>query len=296
MKTETCTYDIVRFRDGSFELEINVSPKEETVWLSKNDIALLFERDRSVISRHIRNVFKEHECDEKSNVHFLHVANSDKPVEYYNLEVVISVGYRVKSKRGVIFRRWASSVLKQYMLKGYSIDSSRVLVTQENYINLVNVVNRIDNHQQNLTKRVEKLEIKNEETRHRLFFRGQLYDATSCIEGIIAEAKKSVVLIDNYVDKRTLDIISKKKKDVSLVIVTSYTGLRITETEIQAFNVQYGGLSVQYSEEFHDRFLVLDNSILYHCGASIKDAGKRTFGITLIEDEKYLKSLLDRLN
>ena len=118
--------EIVIFETEDKMITIPVAVEHETVWLSQAQMIELFERDQSVISRHIRNVFKEHEVDEKSNMHFLHIANSDKPVAFYSLDVIISVGYRVKSKRGVEFRRWANSVLKQYILKGYAVNDNRI--------------------------------------------------------------------------------------------------------------------------------------------------------------------------
>ena len=118
--------EIVIFETEDKEVKLPVTVEDETVWLNQNQMIELFGRDQSVISRHIRNVFKEHEVDEKSNMHFLHIANSDKPVAFYSLDVIISVGYRVKSKRGVEFRRWANSVLKQYILKGYAVNDNRI--------------------------------------------------------------------------------------------------------------------------------------------------------------------------
>ena len=118
--------EIVIFETEDKKITIPVAVDGESVWLSQAQMIELFGRDQSVISRHIRNVFKEHEVDEKSNMHFLHIANSDKPVAYYSLDVIISVGYRVKSKRGVEFRRWANSVLKQYILKGYAVNDNRI--------------------------------------------------------------------------------------------------------------------------------------------------------------------------
>ena len=133
-------YEIVKFKDDGLELDVNVSANEETVWLTKEQMSILFDRDRSVISKHIKNIFDEEELEEKSNVHFLHIANSDKPVQHYSLDVIISVGYRVKSKRGVLFRKWATNVLKEYLLKGYVINENRVVVSNENYIQLRNEV------------------------------------------------------------------------------------------------------------------------------------------------------------
>ena len=153
-------YEIVKFVDNGFELEVNVSPAEETVWLTQDQMADLFQKTKSTINEHIKNAYAEGELCAGTMKKFGISEFSKKPTNFYNLDVIISVGYRVKSPRGVLFRKWATSVLKQYMLKGYAIDSSRVLVTHENYLDLVNVVNRIDSTQSELINRVEKLENK----------------------------------------------------------------------------------------------------------------------------------------
>lgn len=296
MKTETCNYDIVRFKDGNFELEVSVSPTEETVWLTQEQIGLLFDTARSSIAYHLGNIFRNRELEERTSVKFFDRSPKHRPSKYYNLDVILSIGYRVNSKRGQIFRRWSSQILKEYMLRGYSIDSSRVLVTQENYLNLVNAVNRIDDRQHNLITRVEKLEGKEAETGHKLFFQGQLYDAVSCIEGIISGARESIILIDNYADRQTLDLLTKKRSGVSVRLFSTEAGLSITEKELKSFNCQYGNLTVKITNEFHDRFIILDRDELYHCGASVKDAGRKTFGISKIDDDNYLKSLLERVS
>ena len=120
-------YEVIKFKDNEFEMDVKVSPNEETVWLTKEQIGILYGRDRSVISRHINNIYLEEELDRNTSVHFLHISENhsnpqNRPPEYYNLDVVISVGYRVKSKRGVLFRKWANQVLKQYLLNGYVIN------------------------------------------------------------------------------------------------------------------------------------------------------------------------------
>ena len=290
------SYELVKFVDGSFELEVNVSPEEDTVWLTKKDLSLLFNRERTVISRHISNIFTDGECDRESNVRFMHVANSDKPVEAYNLDVVIAVGYRVKSLRGVIFRKWATSVLRQYMLRGFAVEPSRVLVSRENYLDLVNVVNRIDSTQTDLVGRVERLEDKYPELGMRIFFKGQLYDASSCIEGILEQAEREILLIDGYVDRRTLDMLSGKRTGVTVLLYTSSKGNSITGKEISDFNAQYPSLEVHITDEFHDRFLILDRKRMYHIGASVKDAGRRTFEISESSDGMYLEMMLGRLS
>ena len=182
------TGEIVKFVDNGFELEVNVSPKENTVWLSQAEMSLLFSRDISVISRHIKNVLSEGECDEKSNLHFLQIPFSDKPTVLYSLDVIISVGYRVKSQRGVVFRRWATSVLKQYMLKGYAVDQARTLVTNDNYLSLLNLVTDMKSSQIKLEDRVEKLENKYPELAGKVFYDGQMWDAVFCIEKLISKA------------------------------------------------------------------------------------------------------------
>ena len=289
-------YEIVKFVDNGFELEVNVSPKENTVWLSQAEISLLFDRERSVITKHIRNIMAEGECDEKSNVHFLHIPFSDKPTVLYSLDVIISVGYRVKSQRGVAFRRWATSVLRQYMLKGYAIDSSRVLVTQENYLDLVNVVNRIDSTQSELIHRVEKLENKYPELNEKVLWEGHMWDAVSCLENLISKAEKSIVLIDDYVDRQTLDILSKKKPKAKAIIITDDRNSNLTQKEIAAFEKQNGTLTMMYSRIFHDRFLILDGKELFYCGASLKDAGKKVFALGRIHDSEYLKGIISRIS
>ena len=139
-------YEIIKFENGSVELEVNVSPEEETVWLSLNEMCLLFGRDKSVISRHLRRIFEENELEKNQVVAKNATTGTDGKtyqVDYYNLDVIISVGYRVKSKNGVIFRKWASSVLKEYLIKGYAMNEGRTLITKDNYLNLVNRVDSL---------------------------------------------------------------------------------------------------------------------------------------------------------
>ena len=142
-------YEIIEFKNNEIELSVNVSPKEDTVWLTKEQMAILFGRDRSVISKHINNILKEGELDDSTCAFFAHVQKEGnrevkRNIEYYNLDMIISVGYRVKSKNGIIFRKWANNILKEYLLKGYVVNENRTLVTNENYVNLINKVDSID--------------------------------------------------------------------------------------------------------------------------------------------------------
>ena len=214
-------------------------------------------------------------------------------VKVYNLDMVISIGFRVKSQRGIVFRKWATSVLKQYMLKGYAIDSSRVLVTQENYLDLVNVVNRIDSTQSELITRIERLEAKYPELNTYVFACGQMFDATSFLGQIIGKAKNEIVLIDNYIDRGTLDILSHKAKETRALIITSEVGNRVTPKEYQTFNAQYCNLTINTTDKVHDRFLILDGKEMYHIGASLKDAGRKLFGMDLINNPEIIHFVLE---
>ena len=285
-------YEIVKFVDNGFELEVNVSPEEDTVWLTQEQMAVLFQKSKSTINEHVKNSFEEGEVGSGAMIKFGKTEFSKKPTYYYNLDVIISVGYRVKSKRGVIFRRWATSVLKQYMLKGYAVEPSRVLVTQENYLSLVNVVNRIDSTQTELISRVEKLESKYPELNNYVFACGQMYDATSFLCRIMEKARSGIILIDNYVDRGTLDILSHKRQGVKVRIITSKDGNRITKKEMDTFNAQYHDLSLETTDKVHDRYLIIDTMEMYHIGASLKDAGKKLFGMDLIHDAETIRFVL----
>ena len=294
-------YELVKFVDGSFELEVNVSPVEETVWLTQQQMAMLFDVDQSQISRHIATIYKEEELvkevtyAENALVQVEGQRRIKRKIQFYNLDMIIAVGYRVNSKRGTAFRQWANKILKQYMLKGFAIEPSRVLVSKENYLDLVNVVNRIDRTQTDLIGRVERLEDKYPDLGQRIFFKGQMWDASSCIEQILEKASSEIILIDSYVDRKTLDMLSRKKTGVSVLMFTSASGNRITAKELYDFNVQYPSLDVSITDEFHDRFLILDRKNMYHIGASIKDAGKKAFEISTNEDPKILEGILSRL-
>ena len=283
-------YELVKFNDEGIELDVNVDTSEETIWLSKEQMAKLFNRDRTVISKHISNVFKEGELDQKSNVHFLHIANSDKPVQYYTLDVVISVGYRVKSKNGTIFRKWASSVLKEYLLNGYVINENRVTVSNENYIELRNEVSSINNR---LIKVEEK--IFNDDIRiDQIFYNGSFYDSYTLIQSIFEQANDTIIIIDNYIDRSVLDRLIIKKKNVKVLIYTNNKTSKLINNDINTFNQEYGLLNVIDTNKVHDRYIIIDNKKIYHLGASIKDLGKKIFSI-IESDSSIIKELLIKI-
>ena len=249
--------------EGAVSLEVRL--ENETVWLTQQQITELFQRERTVITRHINNVFKEKELDEKSNVHFLHIANSDKPVKIYSLDVIISVGYRVKSQRGTQFRQWANKVLKEYMLKGYAINQ------------------RIESLEKTVADHSEKIDFF---VRHSLppiegiFFAGQIFDAYKFVCDLVKSARKSIVLFDNYIDESVLTLFGKRGKSVSVVIYTDKIIPQL-ELDIKRFNAQYSPVKVKLYTKAHDRFLIIDGEI-YHIGASLKDLGKKLFAFSKI--------------
>ena len=291
-------YEIVKFVDNGFELEVNVSPSEDTVWLKAEEMAILFDVQRPAIVKHILNVINSGELDNSTCSILEQVQNEGgravkRETKIYNLDMIIAVGYRVNSKRGTIFRQWANRVLKQYMLKGYAIDSSRVLVTKENYLNLLNVVTDMKSSQLSLEKRIEKLESKYPELNTYVFACGQMFDATSFLGHIIEKAENEIILIDNYIDWGTLDILSHKRKESQLTLITSKEGNRVTPKEHQTFNSQYCNLIIKTTDKVHDRFLILDNTEMYHIGASLKDAGRKLFGMDLINNPEIIRFVLE---
>lgn len=264
------TNEIILYQADELQERIEVRVGEETVWLNQEQISKLFQRDQSVISRHIRNVFKEGELEEESNMQKMHIPNSDKPVTYYNLNVIISVGYRVKSKQGTQFRIWATNVLRDYMLKGYALNQR---------------MNRIENSVEALTSKVQEIDfqIKSKDLPDKgLFFDGQVFDAYTFASDLIRKAKKSIILIDNYVDDTVLTLLSKRKKEVSCTIYTK-TISRTLQLDLERHNSQYPAIEIREWNSSHDRFLLIDEKELYHIGASLKDLGKRWFGFSRMD-------------
>ena len=278
-------YELVKFVEEGFELEVNISPKEETIWLTLEKIAILFNRDKSVISRHIKNIFDEQELNENSTVAKNATVQVEgkrqvkRYIEYYNLDVIIAVGYRVNSKMGTKFRQWANKVLKEYLLKGYVINENRVIVSNENYIELRNEVASINNR---LIK-VEDKVLDKEYNLSKIFYDGEFYDAYTLIQYIFEKANNEIIIIDNYVDRTILDRLVVKKQNVRVSIYTS-NNTRLLNSDINTFNNQYGGLSIKYTNKVHDRYIIIDQSKLYHLGHSIKDLGKKIFSINELDD------------
>ena len=258
----------------------------ETVWLSQEQMIALFQRDRSVISRHIANAFKEGEVDKENCLHILQTNTKGRPEVVYNLEVVTSVGYRVKSLRGVLFRRWANRVLKEYLLRGYSVNARMNQLEDK-------MDRRLAQHDQAIVDLREKVDFFVQTQIPPLqgvFYDGQLWDARALVLQIVSRAKRSLVLIDNWATPETLDLLAKKGKGVKVTVFTSehydtkhVPHHKISPADVETFNAQYPKLAVRYNESFHDRFLIIDDKELYLVGASLKDLGRKCFALMKLD-------------
>ena len=282
-------FEVVKFIDDNIELDVNIDPYSETIWLTQSQMAILFGVDISRISRHIKNALNEEETNSKRNLRKTQIANSDKLVYLYDLDVIISVGYRVKSIKGVIFRKWATKVLKEYLLQGYVINEERSLVTNENYVRLINKVESLDERVSNIENNYKPQDFKSSQ----LFFDGQFYDAYTLIQSIFELANNEIIIIDNYVDRSILDRLVVKKDNVQVIIYTSINS-KLLGRDINTFNSQYGGLDVKYTTNVHDRYIIIDQNKIYHLGHSIKDLGKKIFSISE-SDSNLISKLLSNI-
>ncbi|MDE6094771.1 MAG: virulence RhuM family protein [Muribaculaceae bacterium] len=271
--------------DASVKLEVRL--EDETVWLTQQQMSDLFLRDRTVITRHINNIFKEKELEEKSNVHFLHIANSDKPIKLYSLDVIISVGYRVKSVRGTQFRQWANKILKEYLLRGYSVNQR--LLHMESRID--HRLSEHDNQIKELSGKVDFFLRTSLPPKEGILFDGQIFDAYVFVCDLIKRAKKRVVLIDNYIDETVLTLLDKRHSGVFATIYTKRINRQL-QLDIERHNDQYVPIDVRTAHDIHDRFMVVDDT-LYHIGASIKDLGLKLFAFSKMETSPSV--ILDKL-
>ena len=255
-------------------------------------MALLFNVNVSAVNKHIKNIISENELDEGSTVSKMEIVRYEgnrrvkRNINIYNLDMIISVGYRVNSTEGIKFRKWANKVLKEYLLKGYIINEERSLVTNENYVRLINKVESLDERVNNIEKEYKPQEFKNSQ----LFFDGEFYDAYTLIQSLFESANKEIIIIDNYTDRIILDRLVVKKSNVQVIIYTSINS-RLLAKDINAFNNQYGGLDVRYTTNVHDRYIIIDQNKLYHLGHSIKDLGKKIFSISELDNNLILTLL-----
>ena len=282
--------------DETVRLEVRL--EDDTVWLTQAQMAELFQTTRNNVTLHIGNIFKEGELSEFSvrKESLLTAADGKKyRTKFYNLDVIISVGYRVKSQRGTKFRQWANKVIKDYLLRGFAINQQ--LMQLENRVNA-----RIDAHiqmDQNhflqietaLRNHQEKIDFfvrTNQPPVEGVLFEGQIFDAYKLVEALVKSAKREIILIDNYIDAAIFDLLEKREQGVAATIYTEHVDQSLQH--LQQLNQQQYRRRIEvkeYNSRFHDRFLILDDA-LYHFGASFKDLGKRLFAFELMGIDKNL--------
>lgn len=266
--------------NDSIRLEVRL--EEETVWLNRNQMSVLFGRDVKTIGKHINNALREELQGLATVAKFAIVQNEGgrqvaRTIDFYNLDMILSVGYRVKSSQGILFRQWANSVLKEYLLKGYSINQ------------------RFERLEQRVSRTEEKIDFFVRTSLppvEGVFFDGQIYDAYELACRLVKSAKKRIVLIDNYIDETVLTLLDKRAEGVTAAIYTQQPSAQL-QLDIQRHDAQYAPIPVHVLTRSHDRFLLLDDDV-YHVGASLKDLGKRWFAIMKMQEtnaEEILKRL-----
>jgi len=262
---------ILYHSDNSIQLEVRI--EEDTVWLTQAQMAELFQTTKQNVSLHINNIFKENELTKDSTVkEYLTVRQEGlrvikRKVEYFNLDVIISVGYRVKSLRGTQFRIWANNVLKEYLLKGYVLH------------------HRIDRIEKKIVEHDQKFDLlikTHLPPQEGIFYDGQIFDAYKFTADLVKSAKSSIVLIDNYVDESVLMLLSKRSKGIKTTIFTLKVSNQL-QLDLDKHNMQYEPIEIKIFTKSHDRFIIIDQQTVYHIGASLKDLAKKWFAFSRIE-------------
>ena len=266
--------------DSSIRLEVRM--EKETVWLNRQQMATLFDRDIKTIGKHINNALSQELRGLSTVAKFATVQQEgdrlvNRDIEYFNLDMILSVGYRVKSQKGILFRQWANAVLKEYLLHGYAVNQ------------------RIERLEQRVSKTEEQIGLFVRTALppvEGVFYDGQIFDAYAFASDLIRSARKRIILIDNYIDESVLMMLAKREERVTADIVTR----RVTEAltlDLERHNRQYPPVDVRECDRYHDRFLIIDDTV-YHLGASLKDLGKKLFAFSRMEvrAEEIMKGII----
>ena len=262
--------------DEAVRLEVRL--ENETVWLTQEQIAILFGTKRPAITKHLNNIYNSGELDKESTCSILeHMGNDGKQkyvTKFYNLDAILSVGYRVNSRNATLFRRWSNSVLKEYLLKGHAI----------NY-RLQQIDTRLQKHERQikyLTDKVDFFVRTSLPPVEGVFYDGQIFDAYKFATDLIRSAGKSLLLIDNYIDESVLLMLSKRRSGVCATVYTQKITTQL-QLDIEKHNRQYPPVEIRIYNKCHDRFLIIDNTEVYHIGASLKDLGKKMFAFSRMD-------------
>ena len=267
-----CRGEIVLYQpDEKTRLEVRID--SDTVWLSQQQMAHLFDVKENTITYHLKEIYNSRELDVESTARKIRVVRLEgtrkvnRQIDFYNLDMILSIGYRVNSVRGIMFRRWSSTVLKQYLLQGYSINRQLVVLQQQVDSRFEALEHRVDEQQQ----QVEFLVDMHRQPEERIFSTGCVFDAWEYVAALVREAKNRIVLIDNYCDERTLTLLSKRQSNVECTIYTRFN--EAFDTDLEKHNRQYPAIrKVQLPQKEHDRFLMIDDTV-YILGDSLKNLG-----------------------
>jgi len=263
------TGEIILYQNQDNTISLNVRLENDTIWLTQAQIALLFGVKQPAISKHLKNIFTSGELNEFSVYSILEYTASDGKIYktgFYSLDAILSIGYRVNSKDATMFRIWANSVLKDYLLKGYAIN------------------HRIERLEHKIVEHDQKFDLLIRTSlppKEGIFYEGQIFDAYVFVSDLIKSAKKSIVLIDNYIDESVLLLLSKRETKINAKIYTKQISEQL-QLDLSKHNFQYETINIYESNSFHDKFLIIDETV-YHIGASLKDLGKKLFGFNKME-------------
>ncbi len=281
---------IAMYQSG--EIELGISIQEETIWLTQKQIVELFDSSKANISEHIKSIFDSDELSRSATVRKFRTVQNEggrevtRNLEHYNLDMVISVGYRVNSIKATKFRQWATSVLKQYIRDGYAINTEKI--THERFVSLEQEVLSLHSKVTSIDLRLQD---KSLNPTQGIFYDGQVFDAYVFIANLIKRAEISIKLIDNYIDESVLTLFSKNQN----IQVTFYTNniSKQLKLDLKKYNAQYTQIDVKKLSVSHDRFLIIDDTVIYHIGASLKDLGKKWFSFSKMDEESF--GMLERL-
>ena len=270
------------------EIELKVPIQQDTIWLTQKQIVEIFDSSKANISEHITSIFQSSELDKSATVRKFRTVQKEgnreviRDLEHYNLDVIISVGYRVNSKKATKFRQWATSVLKSYISNGYTINSEKI--THQRFKELESDMFALKN-------RVNQLEDKTLKPSQGIFYDGQTFDAYVFVSDLVKSAKSSIKLIDNYIDETVLTLFSKNQ-NIKVTIYTKTINKQL-KLDLEKYNSQYKNIEIKKFNNSHDRFLIIDEKEIYHIGASLKDLGKKWFGFSKMDSKSV--TILDKL-
>ena len=272
--------NLVVYHDG--ELELKISMDNETVWLNQKQLGELFSVESHSVTYHIKNIYKQKELQKNSTTRKIRVVQKEgsrkveREVDHYNLDMIISIGYRVNSITATKFRQWATSILKNYIQNGYAINGEKI--TNERFVSLEKDVNLLKNKIDTISSKLEDNCLK---IKQGIFYNGQIYDAYSFVSDLLRNATNEIILIDNYIDDTVLTLFSKLP-NIKVTMVT-HTISKQLKLDFEKYSKQYNNLTIKTFKNSHDRFLIIDKKEVYHIGASLKDLGKKWFAFSKID-------------